>query len=349
MQGSYEDAEMQIEATHSLPLAIKITDLTYFFVTLGRNLQSGDQVVCLLRDNASIASPKNGFVVLCNTPAGQESQLVFLVSFNILVSNIMNGVLSGDRILGHDLNPVFATILEREATKKGVSITFTTSHAVPNRESWLLVHPRAPERIIRRILPETIDIFLDFSEHLNSDNAVSRISAQLPSHCRHITRETLFSKDSWIASITLIAAIRELLRKAVSQAEIDLVNLDREMLSVVETIGLDRLSDCNATSGPQSVISWIASSTVPVPVEPIDSRAMFSDNRTYWLVGLTGELGLLLCEWMVRRGSRYIVITSRSPRVQESWLTKMESVGATIRIYTKSVFPLLLDGIGLSD
>ena len=60
---------------------------------------------------------------------------------------------------------------------------------------------------------------------------------------------------------------------------------------------------------------------------------------TYWLVGLTGGLGLSLCRWMISRGAKYIVISSRNPKIDPRWMTLFASLKATVKVYAKYFFP----------
>lgn len=62
---------------------------------------------------------------------------------------------------------------------------------------------------------------------------------------------------------------------------------------------------------------------------------MFKRDRTYWLVGFTGNMGRALCDWMILNGAKYIVLTARTPKVDPIWLAKAEQKGSTIRILSK--------------
>lgn len=78
---------------------------------------------------------------------------------------------------------------------------------------------------------------------------------------------------------------------------------------------------------------------IQVQVPPFDSRPLFAKDKTYWPVGLTQVLGLSLCEWMMRHGARYIVITIRNPGVDKGWLVKMDSLETTIGCFAKYDHP----------
>lgn len=88
-----------------------------------------------------------------------------------------------------------------------------------------------------------------------------------------------------------------------------------------------------------SVVNWTAAPTIQVQVPPVDARPLFARDKTYWPVGLTQVLGLCLCEWMMRHGARYIVITIRNPGVDKGWLVKMESLETTIGCFAKYDHP----------
>jgi acyl transferase domain-containing protein len=74
-----------------------------------------------------------------------------------------------------------------------------------------------------------------------------------------------------------------------------------------------------------------------VLIQPIDHGELFQSDRTYWLVGLTGDLGLSLCQWMITKGARHIILSSRSPKVDSAWLAHFRSSGATVKVLTCDV------------
>ncbi|KAM7196179.1 hypothetical protein V8F33_006291 [Rhypophila sp. PSN 637] len=97
-----------------------------------------------------------------------------------------------------------------------------------------------------------------------------------------------------------------------------------------------------------SVIAWSAKcpSTTTTPlspprnalsftVQPADSLVTFSSSKAYCLAGLSGGLGLLLCEWMIRHGARHFVLSSRRAEdtMSRVWVDKMSAAyGAIVNI-----------------
>jgi len=106
-------------------------------------------------------------------------------------------------------------------------------------------------------------------------------------------------------------------------------------LSILQLEQLVSLVDNGSPLHEDFLISWKPSSnTIPVSLRTIDAKVGFRGDRTYWLVGLTGGLGLSLCAWMARQGARYIAITSRNPKVDENFLQKMRKLGVAIEVVT---------------
>lgn len=84
-------------------------------------------------------------------------------------------------------------------------------------------------------------------------------------------------------------------------------------------------------TGSICLVNWCTDLQVPVTVKPVDaSRNLFSQDRTYWLVGLAGNLGRSICDWMAKQGAKYIVVTSRSPKVPQEWISLHKTQGVTV-------------------
>src|SRR6202000_2999232 len=88
-----------------------------------------------------------------------------------------------------------------------------------------------------------------------------------------------------------------------------------------------------------TLISWMSDS-VPIRITPVDTQPLFSAEKTYWLVGLTGGLGLSLCEWMVGNGARHVVLSSRNPKVERRWEDYIRQQGAVVRLYANDITDL---------
>ena len=101
------------------------------------------------------------------------------------------------------------------------------------------------------------------------------------------------------------------------------------------TLKLEAISSTGKISDPLTVVDWNTTNSLPVAVKPVDSRPLFTKDKTYWLVGLTGGLGVSLCEWMIEHGASHIVLTSRHPKLDPNWLENINSGSAVVKVFAK--------------
>ncbi|KAL5337966.1 KR domain-containing protein [Aspergillus crustosus] len=86
-----------------------------------------------------------------------------------------------------------------------------------------------------------------------------------------------------------------------------------------------------------TLLKWRDVPCVSVRVHPASSEVNLRADKTYLLVGMTGDLGRSICEWMVGRGARHVVLTSRRPQVDERWISSMSKAGAQVVVLSMDV------------
>ncbi|EOD43327.1 putative lovastatin nonaketide synthase protein [Neofusicoccum parvum UCRNP2] len=152
----------------------------------------------------------------------------------------------------------------------------------------------------------------------------SRVASSLPEFHRRVDYSALWSRSSVIAADCPVDVdIREQLDSAAAFADLSFAD------AVV--VGLNDLA--SVPSGTNlAVVDWTAASKVTATLEPVDSKSLFAKDKTYFLVGLAGDLGQSLTKWMIDHGARYIVLTSRNPRIDKQWLASFEGTGAVVKI-----------------
>jgi NAD(P)-dependent dehydrogenase (short-subunit alcohol dehydrogenase family) len=80
-----------------------------------------------------------------------------------------------------------------------------------------------------------------------------------------------------------------------------------------------------------SIVHWRGETTVPVRVEPIQCRNdLFRGDKTYWLIGLAGDLGRSICDFMITQGAQHVVLTSRNPQADLRWVQEYEHQGVKV-------------------
>jgi NAD(P)-dependent dehydrogenase (short-subunit alcohol dehydrogenase family)/acyl carrier protein len=87
-----------------------------------------------------------------------------------------------------------------------------------------------------------------------------------------------------------------------------------------------------------SVVYWQTERKVPVSVEPVFMRKdLFHPDRTYWLGGLSGTLGLSLVDFLAAHNAKHIAISSRSANVDEAWIAWHKRRGVNVSLFAGDV------------
>ena len=80
-----------------------------------------------------------------------------------------------------------------------------------------------------------------------------------------------------------------------------------------------------------AIVDWSTTDSLGTVVRPLEHRGLFAPDKTYLLCGMTGDLGISVCLWMVENGAQNVVLTSRNPNVPHSVLDYMSRRGVTVR------------------
>ena len=186
------------------------------------------------------------------------------------------------------------------------------------------------EKDIAILIPDNTSLFVDMSSERQATSTGARIISLLPPACEVESHGSLFVDELRTLPYARATIIRSSLELALLKTiwDIDSHNIEPNPPAVeIADLGVPgRVRD------RPSLLKWTSTSPIAVNVRPADSRNLFRPDRTYWLVGLTGGLGLSLCEWMVQHGAQYVVISSRNPKIEGQWLQNMEDADAVVRI-----------------
>lgn len=325
---------MQLQASYSTFSAIRIADFGCMFIILGTDVNTKEQFVTLSASNTHFSCPWENVSVPVILISGSEATFVMLVAFHLLVSSTIKSLAKGNSIVVFEPNPTFAAILSKEAARKNLNVVFITSGIVPSDSSWLEIQYATPEQAIRRLLPNRVSIYLDFSTGFKSRSVGQRIRSQLPLHSKYENVDTMFGRDSWTPLGFEVDDICSQLQDAAVHAKDTLIESNIEAKFQLPAIISSDIIGPDSILAPLSIVRWVIESEFSVRVQPVDSLPLFSESKTYWLAGLSGGLGLSLCEWMAHHGAKHIVISSRAPNIQNSWLEMMNTAGVTIKLFS---------------
>ncbi|KAK2051856.1 putative polyketide synthetase [Colletotrichum caudatum] len=327
---------VDVDVTYSINRSVAVTKNCLLFPILGNDCCTGELVFALAPCLASKVSIPRSFV-LYGIPFPAEAGV------NIL--ELFYSALMGHAALGCDRLPSTQIILieprnhlansvSRLATDQDARVLCLTSKA---STKWTHVSPRTPRLAIQHLImpstaPKADFYIIDMTE---VGSIAKSISDVLPPAQRRIIRRVDFTSSA--AYLPTSNCSREI----------------RDRLSDVFGYFMDHRGTVNDARGPEEpdlpvlsptdaataevpaefVVSWKSmTDKIPVSVEPIEKKVHFQSDKTYWLVGLTGNLGLSLCAWMVRQGARHIAISSRNPKVDGGFLSKMVRNGVSIKL-----------------
>ncbi|KAL9130700.1 MAG: hypothetical protein Q9217_001179 [Psora testacea] len=324
-----------VQVSHSLLSSLKVTSTGYLFIVCGTIAGTGQKVLAMSESQASIIELPEQWLVTCDIPGGREEQFLSLLANELLAQYLLALTSRSKTLLVHEPEPFFASLLAQRASEENVHILYTTVGWEVESVPWVPIHPRASRHTMEAILPENVSVFVDLSTEGSSKIAGSHIAGCLPPLCKLIDVSTLFAKEALARSDSLVDSVPKLLKSAWLRSKIAISELNKS--PVANTVALTDVSKENPVKGLSSIIDWTANTTVPVKVEPVDTKISFSQSKTYLLLGLTGGLGQSLCQWMVGQGARYIVLTSRNPKIDPKWLETLEAAGATVKVIPNDI------------
>lgn len=329
-----EDGEQNISTlhvTHSLRFAVRVSRSGFMHLVLGQSLASNDKVVAITSEHMSKMSPIPEFSFPAAVPASKEEAFVALLAYYMLASLIFEDLAEGTVAIVHEADEAFAAVLEDEAKRRGINAVMTTTSKTALGSKRVTLHPMATQRVLQASVPANTAALVDLSTDDSAESVGARLRAVLPRNCEYYSLDTIFAvRSNWNPSVLQRQLIRTRLMESIKRVSTQIISHK----SSVAAISLEALTQQNDAT-PDTVIQWGSlASDVSVQVRPADSQIRFSPSRTYWLAGLSGGLGLLLCEWMIHHGAKYIVISSRRPKIEEAWLERLRSSGAIIKVFS---------------
>ena len=325
-----EDSEGCIKIESSSLMALHVAGNTFLFLAIGKS-KDGRLQISLSTTNSCETTP----VVSVAAPADVDADGLLVAVASELLAESLVQISTKDHILVHcsGRDRFLAAALSRRAAAKSVRVTFVCDSQDEQKDAtWIQLSARAPNHVVRKMLRLAKPThYLDLTATTSPGDLSLRIAQALPSDCTRTDRSALFRHQA--SSLPLSCdreALKGRLEDAVSSAGLSPPQV-QDQITPLDHLGM--LSHMHATS----TVHWPLDGLVEVEVRPLDARGLFSKDRTYLLVGLTGQTGQTLCEWMVSNGAGCVCLTSRRPNVDEEWLESFRGTGATVKVLAMDV------------
>lgn len=287
------------------------------YLSIGTARGSGS-VVLAVSDTAStsVCVLNDKFFVIPDESVVSPSTLLQEMSSHVLARLITEMIPNGSTALVHEPNPSLAAAIQTQSQKSNKAVLFSSSRAKAPT-GWIHIHPHATVRVLRGILPRSVGCLVIVG--------TSPPKALLSS----LVEGSLIHR---VDGDTLISVYRDLL----SSVYPDAVQSSLDHLAPA-TVDIQALAGaCPESTRHPNIIDWTRPE-MTITVRPLDPGRSIRPDRSYLLVGMTGDLGHSVCRWLVTKGARFVALTSRSAEVDSDWLEEMRTLGATIKVYKMDV------------
>lgn len=330
---------VDIQVERSSLATLDLGSVGSLFLVVGKIIQHGQKILAFSETNGSKVSVPKSWTIACDESEGEDSSFL-LTAFNVCLSVMVISKTAQDMaLLVHEPTRPCALALQKAAEEQGIALRCTTSKHEKTRTDLQYVHPSTRGRAISALFPKNLDTFVDMSGKEDEGSIAARIEKQLPIQCDCVKISALMGRNAFVRPSASDNTIRWILERVLRYTNVVHGIDDDNMAERVEDSGIEEIgiadmagrSISRLNDDLTSVVNWTAHNSAPVRLLPPENTVRFRPDKTYWLVGLSGELGLSLCQWMVRRDARHIVVTSRNPKVSEAWLDHVQSGGAEVR------------------
>lgn len=321
---------IEIRTTHTIWSAIN-TPLGHKFLALGVEPSSGSSYLALVPSPASVLRVAPTSAIRCSTTHSSMELLLALAAAHLVASAVLYNLFAGQTLVVHKATNLIAHAISAHAQTKGVIVVFITDNKDPGTpSSWVTISPHSNRSTVNGMLPTNIACFVGFwSQATLRSPSESALVSSLPPTCRIESADTIYSFHG-SDHATSAPVLTQILERAAEYAEMHENYEQHAMLT--RSVRLGDLAGGTIPSNPTTVVDWTSSDLLPVRVTSLDSGPLFQGDKAYWLAGLTGALGVSLCDWMIDHGARSVVLTSRSPEVDPDWISSHERNGVTITI-----------------
>lgn len=324
-----DESFVKVQVQYSLAKALRIGQLGYFHLIQGKVAGSDDAVVALSEANASTVQILSSRLVVVRKPKESSiTSLISRISADLVAQSLLSDVTPDSTVLFFEPPSFCIEALSYRAAAAGILLNFVTTTVPPKLDAihWIQVHERETKRSLRQKLPLNISVFYDLATDQNPSSLNNRLARCLPTSCSIRHNDHLFQDVAAPTSAESSSKASRLLTEAVEIA----INL-RNHVNVSVFDG-ERILSLKHALGIDAMIDWKADQIIPSRVRSIATGRMFVENKTYLLVGLAGDLGRSIARFMVEGGARHLVLSSRSPKIDQRWIDDIKMVGGNIMV-----------------
>lgn len=326
-------------------MALHIAADTFLYLIIGKDNATSHSVVAFSATNSSEVTPIASTAAYdADTDDSRNADgLLIGVTSELLAASLVDTLTPGGSILVHcsSRDSSFAASLSRQAADKRIRVSFTCDESDEDMPqefpglTWIRLNARKPKHVVRKLLPTKVTHFLDLTSRKSdpSSSDLSRnIASALSSGYKRIDPSDLSRYESLVSlSSCDREALTVRLQDAVSRARTMITVMSLATTSVVP---LGQIHVQPTRSYTTMAVQWPSDGLIKVQVRPLEVQRLFSQDKSYLLVGLSGQIGQSLAEWMVANGAGCVCLTSRNPKVNDKWL---QSFPGAVKVFSLDI------------
>jgi SAM-dependent methyltransferase len=333
---SYEKGFIRVRVSRSSLHALKVAPNIYLYLCLGHLAEERSKTLLAFSSSRdSIVRIPQSWAIRIELTAEVEERAIAVMNSLQIVREISIAKEPGNLLLRTD-DILFSRIIYKKLSEMHWKVTLITTKR-PNdcdNRPTIFIHKNAPTRDIVAILPSDLSVTLDLTKRTAGEPS---IFDAIPFFQDQYSGPDFFCAEPIHPPKYFRATITNVLQDLFSR----FLGIPMDWTS---SLGLPSISNTTLRSSTDLNLSFLTSvnwdiNSLPLPqrIIPIDPVSLFCGDRTYLMIGLTGDIGQSLCLWMVRHGVRHIIVSSRNPSIGDPWQQEIERIGAKILVKAMDV------------
>ena len=330
-------------------MAVPIAADTFLFLGAGSTHdRTGSRILSLSTTNSYRTAPVARFIApayACSNNISTE-ELVIATTGELIADSIMQHVSLGARVLIHcsSHDSVIISALRRSTASNGIQLILTCNadnigDVEDQNVTVVRLSARGSQHSIRRTLylarpTHFIDLTIrDGQPHSHSSDLGLQITRTLPTGCRSIDASAFFQRQSSLPK----SFDGQALARHLEASTLRFLSTVAQTSPTGLLVSPHKIWDAATPQYAASAVRWPSDGTLEVHVRSLDARGLFSRDKTYLLVGLTGQIGQSLCEFMVLNGAGCVCLMSRRPEIDGKWLASVRESGVDVKVLSMDV------------
>nr|QCQ29632.1 polyketide synthase-nonribosomal peptide synthase [Alternaria oxytropis] len=327
---------IRVKIQYSMLQAIRIAE-EFFYLCGARNVQTDEHVLVLTNERVTSTMDILTSWVKAMSNA-QNSMIMSTMACHMIAQSIVSSNTTEEgTILVHNASEILRKSISKIAANRGIQVTFTTSRKLPAKASWdapdIYLHERLPRRKVENLLPRDTMVFLDMSPVDNP--LIDLLRKSLPPRSKTYTASDFIRAHADTSRLTDDGTATQIFE--VACRTVARLSPRMSASSCLPIVSLSQVGNFKQGNEEPTIVDWTYPSHIMARVQSIDAGAIFRDDGTYWLLGMTGDMGVSICYWMVHHGARHVVLSSRNPKVHLRSFESLEVFGANIRIVSVDI------------